>query len=127
MFLRKTLSQAFDAAFVPAVVVLVALGSFGLGRLSALDVDKKKVVIHPADNLTAIAPPTPASSAFLAPRAPSAPDADTPHNFVASKNGAKYYPAGCSGANRISDANRVWFATAAAAEAVGYALASGCK
>jgi hypothetical protein len=46
--------------------------------------------------------------------------------YVASKNGTKYYPKGCSGAKRIKEENRVFFATASKAESEGYTLASGC-
>jgi hypothetical protein len=46
--------------------------------------------------------------------------------IVASKNGTKYYLPSCAGANRISDANKVWFASAAAASAAGYAPAANC-
>lgn len=47
--------------------------------------------------------------------------------FVASKNGTKYYPSDCAGADRISDANKVWFASVAAAVSAGYAPAANCK
>ncbi len=46
--------------------------------------------------------------------------------YVASKNGKKYYALSCSGAKRIKDENKVFFATSAAALAAGYELASGC-
>lgn len=46
--------------------------------------------------------------------------------FVASKNGTKYYPLDCAGANRISDANKIWFASAEAARTAGYAPAANC-
>lgn len=47
--------------------------------------------------------------------------------IVASKYGTKYYLTSCSGADRISEKNKVYFASAAAALAAGYAPASGCK
>ncbi len=72
-----------------------------------------------------LATPTPASSEQLS--AAASTTADVAHNFVASKNGTKYYPAGCSGVSRIKVANRVWFASAVDAQAAGYTLASGCK
>jgi len=46
---------------------------------------------------------------------------------VASKNGTKYYLSGCAGADRISDANKVWFASPAAAAAAGYTPAANCE
>lgn len=47
--------------------------------------------------------------------------------YVASKNGKLYYTASCSGAKRISEKNRVWFASASDAEKSGYTLSSSCK
>ena len=47
--------------------------------------------------------------------------------FVASRNGSKYYLPTCAGAGRISEANKVWFDSASAAVAAGYAPAANCK
>lgn len=47
--------------------------------------------------------------------------------FVASKNGTKYYPVGCSGANRIKEENKVYFTTSKEAESAGYGKAANCK
>ena len=47
--------------------------------------------------------------------------------FVASKNGTKYYPVGCSGANRIKEENKVYFSTSKEAETAGYGPAANCK
>ncbi len=46
---------------------------------------------------------------------------------VASKNGTKYYLPTCAGANRISEKNKVWFATIAAAVEAGYTPAANCN
>lgn len=47
--------------------------------------------------------------------------------FVASKNGTKYYPSDCSGADRIKPENTVWFATEADAQKAGYERTVTCK
>ena len=47
--------------------------------------------------------------------------------FVASKNGTKYYPIGCSGANRIKDENKVFFTSSKQAESAGYTRTATCK
>ena len=47
--------------------------------------------------------------------------------YVASRNGAKYYPLGCGGVSRIKEENKVFFDTKASAEAAGYTPAQGCK
>ena len=87
-----------DTLVLPAIVVLVGLGAFGLGRLSAL------------------------ASAHTG----GAPAAKTSGTYIASKGGGKYYLPGCPGVANIKDANRVWFDTVAEAQAAGYAPAGNC-
>jgi hypothetical protein len=48
-------------------------------------------------------------------------------SIVASKNGTKYYLTTCTGANRISPGNRVFFNSVSDAEAAGYTPAANCK
>ncbi len=47
--------------------------------------------------------------------------------FVASKNGQKYYPPDCASANRIKEENRVYYTSATEAEADGKELSSQCQ
>lgn len=47
-------------------------------------------------------------------------------NFVASKNGTKYYPKGCGGIDRINVENRIYFATEKQAQEKGYTRTSTC-
>ena len=47
--------------------------------------------------------------------------------FIASKNGQKYYPPGCASANRIKEENRVYYTSATEAEADGKELSSQCQ
>ena len=49
------------------------------------------------------------------------------HNFVASRKGTKYHLPSCAGAQHISSANKIWFATKKEAEQSGYTKASNCK
>ncbi len=92
------------------ILLLASLASFGLGYLAGQDASHDGAVI--TEELPVVASPDagPASGQVLA-----------------SKNGTKYYLPDCSGASRISEANKVWFATAAAAAAAGYAPAANCK
>ena len=47
---RKTI---LEALFLPAIIVLVAVGAFGLGRLSALQAQQDNLVIHyPGESAT---------------------------------------------------------------------------
>lgn len=50
----------------------------------------------------------------------------TKGEYVASKNGSKYYTPKCKATNRIAEENRIYFAVAADAEAAGYTLSASC-
>jgi hypothetical protein len=123
---------------VPAVVVLVGILCFGLGRLSADS--GGAITIHPpsqtasaafaaVNNPDAVAEPDPWLSAEEAPGKNPYENGDPagPRNFVASKNGSKYYPAACSGVNRISEKNKIWFASEETAQLAGFSRAANCK
>jgi hypothetical protein len=100
------------------VLVLTSSASFGLGYFTGIDIGQGSG-ITPEDSPLATMP---------APgQAPTSEVGAPTGSVVASKNGTKYYPAGCAGANRISDENKVWFASVAAAANAGYALAANCK
>ena len=111
-------------AFLAALFILVALGAFGLGRLSALSETKGRVLVRPPGSPKELAAPvlSPQTASSSAP----ADAALGAHAFVASKNGSKYYGPGCTGASRIKPANQVWFGSSADAEAAGYTLAANC-
>lgn len=91
------------------VVFLVALASFGLGRLSALESAKPPVSIEMAPTLQA------ARGMYLG------------GLYVAARSGSAYYYPWCAGASKIVPANQVWFQSEAAAKAAGYAPAKNCK
>ena len=97
------------------VLVLTSSVSFGLGYLTGLDAGAGVPVPIVTEALSQSIGDASTTTTSAAGR------------VVASKNGTKYYPAGCAGANRISDANKVWFASVAAAMNAGYALAANCK
>jgi hypothetical protein len=141
--LPRNLGLRKDTAFallISAIVVLVGVGSFGIGRLTALrERQGGNLAIYAAPNTAAVAlavpvsdtateaaPPDPAVSDRSEAAAPAA-QAPVAHNFVASKNGTKYYAPTCSGASRIKPANEVWFATEADAKSAGYTLSATCK
>ena len=88
-------------ALVLSVLLLASLASFGLGYLAGQESGQGSISVE-----------MPTSSASGA--------------FVASISGTRYYPVSCAGAARISDTNKVYFSSAADAEAAGYQRASGC-
>ena len=94
------------------VLVFTSSASFGLGYLTGRDAPVPILTESLSQSLGDASTPTATSAAG---------------SFVASINGTKYYPAGCAGADRISPANKVWFASAELAVAEGYALAANCK
>lgn len=111
--------------FLGAILILVGATAFGLGRLSTLQGERQGLLIRLPDGTTQSAAAYQASAPAAAAAAPAQAAAET-GAFVASKSGSKYYLASCSGASRIKEENKVWFATAAEAAAAGYAPASNC-
>ncbi len=109
---------------LPAIVVLVALGAFGLGRLSAAQGQTALRVLYPDAR---VAEPLANTAAVAgAKAAPPLGDARGLGNYVASKNGSKYYLVSCSSANRIKAENKVYFGSAQQAAAAGYTPAANC-
>lgn len=94
---------------VISILVLASSLSFGLGYLAGVDAQE-------ADSLTVThsLSTTPSTSTT------------TGGQVVASKSGTKYYLPTCTGAERISDGNKVWFVSAFAAEKAGYSRAANC-
>lgn len=93
-------------AVILGILVLASSLSFWFGYLAGLDVGQG-TELQPAVSPVA--------------------ENGVPGQVVASRNGTRYYPQGCPGAARISEANKVWFASAVAAEAAGYARAANCE
>ncbi len=94
--------------FFACLILLVGLGSFGLGRLSIIEGNKTPLKIDYLEfqqaNLGAVS-----------------------GKYVASKSGTKYHLPWCSGAQRISKKNKIWFNTKEEAESKGYTPANNCK
>lgn len=120
-----------DAIFYTVVVLLVAIASFGLGRWSSLESAQNRtapIVIRTqqASLPTAIkdsAKVTETTSETLTPE----PAVVIQKSFVGSKKSDKYHLPWCSGAKRIKEENKIWFATKADAESAGYIPAANCK
>lgn len=102
--------------FIVVILVLASSFSFGLGYLAGLDAGQGSDAA-----IEGISPPSSASWQT------TAGTVGTVEKVVASKTGTKYYPLGCAGADRILDANKVWFASASVAKSAGYTLATNCK
>ena len=103
--------------YLTAVIILVAVISFGLGRLSKIREEKTPITIENAETVK--------SKPLLTSNIDN--EIKTDKIFVASRNGKKYYYAWCDAAKTIKEQNRVWFSTQAEAEKAGYQPAANCK
>lgn len=115
-----------DDLFLGLIIILVAFGAFGLGRLSKIEGSKVPIRVVNAPEITpetfrgAIVPET-KSPAFT--QSVNAGDGE----LVGSKTGKKYYYPWCSGIQKISSENLIHFASKADAEARGYTPSATCK
>ena len=107
--------------YLTAVIVLVAVISFGLGRLSKIREEKTPITIENVKENEE----TSESKSLSTSNVDSG--IKTDKIFVASRNGKKYYYAWCESAKTIKEQNRVWFSTQAEAEKAGYQPAANCK
>lgn len=126
----------FRKLFLPLVIVLVSVLSFGLGRLSgggereALKIEYDPSALEALNqafdtSLTASVPMVAGESASAA----NEKEATLPSagQVVASKNGERYHFLHCSGAKQIKEENKIVFKSPTEAEAAGYTLALNCK
>ncbi len=124
-FRSRTLPTLQNEVFLGVIIILVAFGSFGLGRLSRIEGARAPIRIENAPKVTV---ETFAQKATVADTRGSAPFVENSSSqLVGSKNGKKYYYVWCSGVSRITEGNRIYFATKDDAEARGYTPSSTCK
>lgn len=114
-----------------AIVILVGLCSFLLGRMSIQSnsrglkinyiepsalvantngVGEQRLILTSEKEQNIIESPSPKTG-----------------NFFASKKGKKYYPVSCSAGKSIKQDNRVYFDDREEAEKAGYTISSACK
>ncbi|MBP9759816.1 MAG: hypothetical protein KBD24_00415 [Candidatus Pacebacteria bacterium] len=122
-FLRSRKGQ--DTALVFAVLLLGTI-SFGLGRLSKEQERQKPVTLYMPATTSVVAQITTVLEKTT-PNVIPAPESSSQKQYVASKSGTVYHLPWCSGAQRIKEENKVWFASKEIAEAAGYRPASNCK
>ncbi len=102
----------FRKLFLSLVIILVALLSFGVGRLSVAE-NRESVKIEYDPRLTTGNQQPVTNPVSI-------------NQVMASKNGSKYHYPHCAGAKQIKEENKIVFATPAAAEASGFTLAANC-
>ena len=103
---KSVISQIPRGVFIIIILILASSFSFGLGYLAGLDSEKTTITSFETSSLAT----TTATG-----------------QVVASKTGTKYYLSSCAGANRISEKNKIWFVSVAAALKAGYAPAANCN
>lgn len=107
---------------VVIIVILVAVASFELGRMSKGSSIRGLKVEYPENSQnsseTSLSPNTVEASAI---------SVNFDKNFFASKRGKKYYSISCSAGKTIKEQNRIYFKTGEEAEAAGFVLSSACK
>lgn len=121
--LQKINLQTLNSDIVTiALIVLVGLSSFGLGRLS-IDTSNKEPVQILYPEITASA-----NAAVGGKNGDSGTVIGSQEGLlVGSKNGSKYHFPWCSGAQRMKEENKIWFATIEDAKKAGYTPAGNCK
>ena len=112
--------------FLILVIILTALLSFGLGKLSVVG-EKQGITVEYDPTLTEAQAPVGnrEQSASALNSLPASEPNQT--EVITSKNGSKYHYSHCPGAKQITEKNKLIFASPAAAEASGYTLAANCQ
>ena len=118
---NATFKMKLDDIFISLVIIFVALGSFGLGRLSTqTDITDSGILLSkPNESII--------SNTASVKQMNTTPAVQQGGQLVASKNGTKYHFPWCSGAKRMLEENKIWFASIAEARAGGYEPAANCK
>ncbi len=112
----------FKKLLLSLTIILVALLSFGIGRLSVAG-DREPVRIEYDPELTTNDQQPTTNINQTA----SVINTVGNESVVVSKNGVRYHYLHCSGAKQIKEENKIVFSTPATAEAAGYTLAANCK
>lgn len=115
------------------ILILVGLGSFGLGRLSTreqleglkIEYTRPDIELRAQIPQISINSQNPQNDQKVAPEITES--KVTVRTFFASKKGSKYYSASCGGGKTIKPENKIYFSSKEEAEGAGYELSSTCK
>ena len=120
-----------EDVLVAAIIITVAVGSFGLGRLSIVWAPQKPVEVIAPDGSAAIEarvvqPASASADKGINQAAAISGAAVSGGSFVASKSGSAYHLLNCPGAKQIKEENKIYFQSREAAERAGYHPAGNC-
>lgn len=117
-----------DQIFYGLLLIIIAILSFILGRFSVEDEKMtEKPLIKMIEPITLTSSSSTTNTKIVnQPNIQTSTNTDTDNQFVASKNGKRYYLKSCSGAKRIKPENIVSFESRELAEAAGYTKAANC-
>lgn len=116
--LRNFVEIWADELFLVAVILLVGLISFGIGRLS----------VNPSSSSELVVESTPiAVSEIINLKSEIVSGGEVePVIIVGNKSSKIYHRDDCIGAQRMSETNKIYFASIAAAKAAGFRPAGNC-
>ena len=122
----------FRRLFLAITIILVALLSFGIGRLSVVGKREAIRIEYDEGLMTNTQSPTSNQTSITNNQKGSQVanvlnTTQTGGEVVVSKNGSKYHYLHCAGAKQIKEENKISFNSAKEAEGAGYSLASNCK
>lgn len=119
--LKAKIAKFLDSRyFIATILVLIAIISFCLGRVSGME-SKRVPIKVTSESLGEVKGVSTVASSTSVSGEPAA------TTVVASKNGTKYHYPWCAGAKQISDKNKITFNSIEEARAAGYTPASNCK
>ena len=110
------------------IVVLVGISSFFLGRLSSNSSNNGLKIEYTGQGATNTGingsnMPKIELNQGITERVQK----NTSGKYFASKNGHKYYSAGCSAGKSIKQENRIYFSSSTEAEKAGFVMSSSCQ
>lgn len=128
-FVKQSKTYWYEG-FLVLCIALIAFTSYNLGKVRSLE--KVPLEIGEADIYKAVTgdfSPSTGTAASQGPQTSKAPVKPRDPRVVVSKNSTSkvYHHTWCSSASRIKEENKVWFETAAIAQAAGYTLAGNCQ
>lgn len=124
---KRALERVPEGLLAALVLVFSCSASFGLGYLASNENRGGELKIEERPMEAALPAAAVVAVQAEAPKAAPEPALNAGGQYVASKNGTRYYLPWCGGVKNIKEENKVWFSSKAAAEAAGYTPAAACK